>query len=136
MNDEEMGFLDVYGLSEDSAMDGMDAEQEDLGDGKVDELVDHHMDNMENNRQTERADELVDMKVDSKLTPILAKGKGKETLDTEMPLDHRHEAVNGSLGFTTYSSSYTTFPPLETESQPTAGEASIGMDHRDAERLD
>jgi len=136
VNDEEMGFLDVYGLSEDSAMDGMDAEQEDLRDGKVDELVDHHMDNTENNRQTERADELDEMKVDGELTPSLAKGKGKETLDAEMPPDHHQEAVNGSLGFTTYSSSYTTFPPLETESQPPAGEASIVMEYRDAEILD
>jgi len=111
-----MGFLDVYGLSEDSAMEGVETEQDDLGERRGDGFGHNpiELDSAERNHHGDQVDESGDINMDGELRPRLDKGKGKEVPDFQSPLEHHDiDAVRMSSTTAAGSNSNVSSHPIQ-----------------------
>jgi len=128
VNEEEMGFLDVYGLEEDSAMEGVETEAED-GEGKGEGFTETPTGTVEKSQLEElKLDGAGDVMMSSDHMPPVDKGKGKEVIGTDTVMEEEiiHptvEAVGGSstaTGSTSDGPSSTSHPSSALASSATS----------------
>jgi len=134
VNEEEMGFLDVYGLSEDSAMEGVETEQDEMAEGKRNTFGDNHMD-MDGTEKTPhqgQMDEFEYMKMNVEPGLKQDKGKGKEVHESQIQIEHHNiDVVGGSSTDANGSNSNESSHSIQTAPSIAASLVQTPETHRD-----